>query len=241
MQPPEGHQRSMESFLARRDLIAHAAAQLLTNRRDPFALNLLIEFDTLDKVAPDAAVSPDASALRASLRRMVENLLSPDAMGADEEIATIRRLTEDVSAKLRRPRRFRALVLLLAAAGIGAVSVLPVVYEKESELDRVGAEVTELQKRVAEVANEKARAQDDKEYAASAAKQLAEVATYAASITDDLELCIRYGNDVIQIAIDIGKDYTFNQSELDRFFNNWTEVCDRARADAAALRDYVNQ
>jgi hypothetical protein len=230
----------MVSFLAQRDLIAHAAAQLATNRRDPFALNLLIEFDTLDKVAPDAAVSPDASALRASLRRMVENLLSPDAMGADAEIATIRRLTEDVSAKLRRPRRFRVLVLLLAA-GIGAVSVLPVVYEKESELDRVGAEVTELQKRVAEVANEKARAQDDKEYAASAAKQLAEVATYAASITDDLELCIRYGNDVIQIAIDIGKDYTFNQSELDRFFNKWTEVCDRARADAAALRDYVNQ
>lgn len=235
------------TILERRDLIAHAASRLRADLRDQFALNLLARFEEADAAFTERLTEPVMQALRESLRRVATQLLIYHTEGyapsLSTELIVLEALVSSAPGSLPEPRKGPRRIIaavIFALMGAGVLLLLPALREARSELANQKTKVEKLENRLAQVANEKAKAQDDKEYAAAAAEQLAEIAALAASITDDLELCISYGDEVTQVFIDISKGYTFNQLELDRFFDEWAEVCVRARADAESLRDYVS-
>jgi hypothetical protein len=239
----------LPGFLVGTDLIAHAAERLRHDRRDQFAVSLLLRFEELDAAHHGPVPGAQASALRDSLRRVARRLLEHHAGGGEDallaELATLHALVGPQNTLIANPPRTGRTRLLPAvgAFAVGALvgigSILPGTRAAKDDLRDAEAAIEKLEDRVAQVANEKALEQDEKEYATAAAQEIAEIAVYAAEINADLELCIEYGDQAIDIALGIAQGYTYNSREVDRFVDNWSRACEQARQKSAELRAYL--
>lgn len=243
---------NLRSFLHQTDLIHHAALRLAEDTTDHFAVSLLVRFEELDRLDTPETLTASEEALRQSLRRLAGKLLDAHNGGDREslrhEIANVTALTSGpprptvqpvaVGGRKRKPLLVGA-VAALVGAGIAAVVLVPRERSAHERLTAALEEIEDLEKRVGDLANEKAQAQDEREYATATAQEIAEIAALAAEINDDLELCIEYGNQAVDIAIDLGNGYTFNEREFDRFIDEWEYACSTARKKAADLRSFL--
>ena len=237
-------------FLGRYSDIMQAAAKLRENTRDQFAVGLLIRFEELDKTSDGDVYDSKKRVIRDSLRRVVAELLKHHAGAPVDallvELDMLETLTSPSSKfSVPRHRTGRKVVALLTtaclSAGASAAIFLPQTSAARTKTTKAEQEIAKLKVRLAEVANEKAQAQDAKEYANVAAQELAEVAVIAAEITTDLELCIDYGNEAVDIVLKIADGYTYSDRSLEKFGDDWTAACNDALGNAADLREYLTQ
>lgn len=240
---------TLDQFLSRNEAIATIASNLRKNTRDQFALGLLVRFEELDALDPFPAVGLAELAVRDSLRRVVAELLAhhagSPASALMSEITVLSALVSGAAGS-PQPRKLglKAVSVLVAAcigAGMSTAVLLPMLGDARGKATDATKEIAGLKVRLAEVANEKAQEQDAKEYATLIADEIAEIAVFAADITTDLELCIDYGNQAVDIALQIANGYTYDDAALARFTDDWSVACDDALVNAAALREYLAQ
>jgi len=248
----ENSSHALAGFLTELDHIKEAADRLQGDPRDQFAVALLLRFEELDAACPGPLSGYKSAAIRDSLRRVTRRLLehhagsSADPLHAELVVLSALTMEGSVTPSGGRSRKLLILAALLVGGLVGAVSMLPGNRALRNDLSVAVESVENLEKRVAQVANDKAREQDAKESASAAAEELsamaeelAAIAAYAAEINADLEICIEYGDMAVDVALDLAEGYTYDSRDLDRFTSEWSRACRQARQKAAELRTYL--
>lgn len=140
-------------------------------------------------------------------------------------------------------------LLLVAAASVAAAFY----YFFAAEQARAGAsgytpeqiaaiveERDELRERIAQVANEKAAAQDEAANTLLTAAALADIVDYASNANAQLIECIDGQRIWTDMMLDMALGYSSMDSyTIDRYIQTLARICGNARADSLALIDYL--
>lgn len=131
-----------------------------------------------------------------------------------------------------------ALVITSIAAGYG-LTVVKDLRDARTQLAEKQIELDELTVKVADVANEKAQAQDARAAAESAAQAIAELAATAVKVNGQFERCVNYAGEWATYLKNVLRGYVYDQQEVDLFIAKMAEVCGEAKDGAATLRALI--
>lgn len=115
------------------------------------------------------------------------------------------------------------------------------VSELTELLERSEQDVRDLESRLADLADEKAQARDAEVAAGAEAQFIWTVAVMAADVVNELDLCVQYQDQWVDVLTSIGAGYSYNSTDIDTFIDDMVSTCVSAQGRAAALREYVTQ